>query len=116
MQYLKNTYTMILSKNILPSTIDGIEKLYYHIDGEASFDSNHICLKKNTVLSFDTFFNIFPLAQYKEYTIVQDIIVRGSIEGAVTTEIVGVKDGLNNVIYSSDEKNIKYSIHYFYYN
>ena len=34
---------MILSKNILPSVMDGTEELYYRIEGGVSFDSDRVC-------------------------------------------------------------------------
>ena len=34
---------MILSKNILPSVMDGAEELYYRIEGDVSFDSYRVC-------------------------------------------------------------------------
>lgn len=100
---------MILSKNILPSVMDGTEELYYRIEGEVSFDSDCVCLMKDSVLSLDTFFNMFPLAQYREYTVVKDITVRASVKGPVTTEIVGVKDGSETVLHSSDEGSVEYT-------
>ena len=101
---------MILSKNILPSVMDGTEELYYRIEGEVSFDSDRVCLMKDSVLSLDTFFNIFPLAQYREYTVVQDVTVRTSVEGSVTTEIIGVKNGSEDVLYSSDDRYVEYTV------
>ena len=101
---------MILSKNILPSVMDGTEELYYRIEGDVSLDSDRVCLKEGSVLSLDTFFNMFPLAQYREYTVVQDITVKTSVEGLVTTEIVGVKDGSETVLYSSDDRYVEYTM------
>ena len=101
---------MILSKNILPSVMDGTEELYYRIEGDVSFDFDRVCLKEGSVLSLDTFFNMFPLAQYREYTVVQDITVRTSVEGSVTTEIVGVKGGSEDVLCSSEDGYVEYTV------
>lgn len=49
---------MILSKNILPSVMNDTEELYYRIGGEVSFDSNRVCLMKDSVLSWDTTFYV----------------------------------------------------------
>ena len=34
---------MVLSKNILPSVMDGTEEPYYRIEGEISFDPDRVC-------------------------------------------------------------------------
>ena len=61
---------MILSKNILPSAVEGTEDLYYRTEGDITIDDGNIILGKDSSFSLYTFFNLFPLAHYRKYTTV----------------------------------------------
>ena len=79
---------MILSKNTLPSTVEGTEVLYYRTEGDVTIDDGNIILEKDSSFSLYTFFNLFPLAQYREYATVTDVHVSTIICNDVPGEII----------------------------
>ena len=91
---------MILSKNILPSAVEGTEDLYYRTEGDVTIDDGNIILGKDSSFSLYTFFNLFPLAQYREYATVSDVHVSTVISGDVIVEIVGRIGSDETIIHS----------------
>lgn len=66
------------------------QKLYYKAAaGEVTAD-NALSMAKGTRLDLLTYFNSFSLKQWKKYTTLNSLVVKGSVSGAARLEIVGV--------------------------
>ncbi|MCR4874254.1 MAG: glycosyltransferase [Clostridia bacterium] len=76
-------YNIIFPKRDLCDETD----LYYRINGTTDtlydnrFENNEMIINKDEKASFDSYFNIFSYAQYKEHTSIKAIIINATLKG-----------------------------------
>lgn len=97
-----------LQSIILPSTTDCTEELMYFRRNERvnySLADDRIIIKKNGVLSFDTYFNAFFSDKWFKYTTVETVRVRLQIDGNVRVSLIlheKTDDGISEIcVYES---------------
>lgn len=76
------------------------EALYLKTQGTASVSSNDLKIKQGGKVDLLTYFNCFSLCQWKKYTTIKKLCIKGCIKGKTNIEIIGLTKNGSKVLQS----------------
>lgn len=76
------------------------EALYFKTQGNASVADNVLSIKQDGKVDLLTYFNCFSLCQWKRYTTIKKLCIKGCIDGKANVEIIGLSKKGSKVLHS----------------
>lgn len=76
------------------------EALYFKTQGNASVADNVLSIKQDGKVDLLTYFNCFSLCQWKRYTTIKKLCIKGCINGKANVEIIGLSKNGSKVLHS----------------
>ena len=79
----------------------GCRELYYRLASggdETELSANGLLLRKDAVLSFDTYFNCFSYPKYREYTRVHEAVVVLRMKGHAVLRLMALRRQGNRIV------------------
>ena len=68
------------------------EALYFKVQGNTSTKNNILAIKQGGAVDLLTYFNCFSLCQWKRYTTIEKLYIKGFIEGKVKIDAIGLTE------------------------
>ena len=72
------------------TNIKSREALYLKVYGNTGTENNGLAIKQDGKVDLVTYFNCFSLCQWKKYTTIEKLYIKGFVEGKAKLEIVGL--------------------------
>lgn len=80
------------------TNIKNREALYFKVQGNVKTQNNALAVRQGGKVDLLTYFNCFSLCQWKKYTTIKKLYIRGFIDGQAKIEIIGLTENGTDVL------------------